>query len=127
KQLEAGEGISYGSTYVTKGKEWIGTVPLGYADGWLRKTGFHGEVLLNNERIPIVGRICMDFFMVKLPKEVPVGTRVTLIRKQGDARIPVDEIAARLDTINYEIPCLISPRVPRIYKNRKKSDGCKKS
>jgi len=65
--------------------------------------------------MPIVGKICMDQFMVRLDQHYPVGTKVTLIGKQMDQEITIDEIANYLDTINYEIPCMISYRVPRIY------------
>ncbi|KGX87834.1 alanine racemase [Pontibacillus marinus] len=114
KKLPKGESISYGATYTTSSEEWIGTVPLGYADGWIRK--LQGmEVLVEGKRMPIVGRICMDQFMVRLDQPYPVGTKVTLIGKQMDQEITIDEIADYLDTINYEIPCMISYRVPRIY------------
>ncbi|SDJ68003.1 alanine racemase [Salimicrobium halophilum] len=115
KKLEAGESISYGTTYETKGEEWIGTVPLGYADGWIRKLQ-GAEVLVDGKRCEIVGRICMDQFMIRLDKSHPVGTEVVLIGKQGEDEIETDEIADHLDTINYEIPCIISSRVPRVYK-----------
>lgn len=115
KKLKRGERISYGGTYEAKEEEWIGTLPIGYADGWLRKLQGQ-EVLIQGMRFPIVGRICMDQCMIRLPKEYPVGTAVTLIGKEGKEEIPIDEIAARLDTINYEIPCMISSRVPRVYK-----------
>ncbi|MYL36118.1 alanine racemase [Pontibacillus yanchengensis] len=114
KELPEGESISYGADYTTKGQEWIGTVPLGYADGWIRK--LQGmDVLVNGKRVPIVGKICMDQFMIKLDQHYPVGTKVTLIGKQGSEEIEMDEVANYVDTINYEIPCLISYRVPRIY------------
>lgn len=113
KKLPAGSGISYGATYKTSGNEWIGTVPIGYADGWIRANS-GGDVLVNGQRVPIVGRICMDQMMISLPYEVEVGTKVTLIGKQGKEHIPVDEVAARLNTINYEVPCVISSRVPRV-------------
>ncbi|MCL7749637.1 alanine racemase [Halalkalibacter alkaliphilus] len=116
KELPPGESISYGATYKTKEHEWIGTIPIGYADGWLR---YHstsgGVVLVNGERVPFVGRICMDQCMVKLPKKVETGTVVTLIGEDGNDKITMDEVAARLGTINYEIPCIIGPRVPRVY------------
>ncbi|HEU5140735.1 MAG TPA: alanine racemase [Bacillales bacterium] len=116
KQISPGEGVSYGATYVAKREEWIGTVPLGYADGWLRKIANNGEILVNGKRAPIVGRICMDFFMVRLPGEVEVGTKVTLIGRQGEERIEIDDLARQLETITYEIPCMIGDRVPRTYK-----------
>ena len=114
KQMGPDERVSYGGTYKTNENEWIGTVPIGYADGWIRKLK-SAEVLVNGERCPIVGRICMDQMMIRLEKEVPVGTEVTLIGRQLYGEITIDEIAKLLDTINYEIPCMISQRVPRTY------------
>jgi alanine racemase len=115
KKLDKGEKLSYGATYETDGEEWIGTIPIGYADGWIRRLQGQ-EVLVDGKRVPIVGRICMDQCMVRLPHEVPVGTTVTLIGKQSNEFISVNEIARKLDTINYEIPCIISTRVPRLYR-----------
>ncbi|MBN8237102.1 alanine racemase [Halobacillus kuroshimensis] len=115
KQVGPGESISYGATYTTEKEEWIGTVPLGYADGWIRR--LQGmEVLVDGKRHPIVGRICMDQFMIRLDQEYPIGTKVTLIGKQGNDEVTTDEVADYLDTINYEIPCIISRRVPRVYR-----------
>ncbi|MBM7588022.1 alanine racemase [Bacillus pakistanensis] len=114
KKLSEGEKVSYGATYETSQEEWIGTIPIGYADGWLRKLQGQ-EILVNNKRAPIIGRICMDQCMVKLSEEIPLGEKVTLIGSQGEGFISMDEVAKRLDTINYEIPCIISNRVPRIY------------
>lgn len=114
KKLSAGEKVSYGGTYEAKGEEWIGTLPIGYADGWIRKLQGQ-QVLLDGIRVPIVGRICMDQCMIKLPYRSEIGTIVTLIGGGGKDYIPIDEIADRLETINYEIPCLISNRVPRVY------------
>ncbi|TRM11366.1 alanine racemase [Lentibacillus cibarius] len=115
KKLDPGESISYGGTYTTADSEWIGTIPIGYADGWIRK--LQGmDVLIDGKRMPIVGRICMDQTMIKLDKEYPVGTTVTLIGRQGSGVVTIDEIAAHLETISYEIPCMISSRVPRVYK-----------
>ena len=114
KQMKEGEPISYGSTYHTGEGEWIGTVPIGYADGWIRKLR-DGYVLVNGKRARIVGRICMDQLMIRLPEPVAVGTYITLIGSQGSEEITIDDIAERLETINYEIPCMIGPRVPRIF------------
>lgn len=115
KKLMPGDKVSYGGTYEAKEEEWIGTLPIGYADGWIRKLQ-NQEVLVNGMRAPIVGRICMDQCMVKLPNKVETGTVVTLIGKDGRERISVNEIANKLETINYEVTCMISNRVPRIYK-----------
>ena len=115
KKLEKGDKVSYGATYESTGEEWIGTIPIGYADGWIRGLQ-NQEVLVDGERAPIVGRICMDQCMVRLPHYVPVGTTVTLIGRQQNQFISINEIARKLDTINYEVPCIISTRVPRLYK-----------
>ena len=92
-----------------------GTFARCRADGWIRRLQGQ-EVLVEGKRVLIVGRICMDQCMVKLPHPVPVGTTVTLIGKQDNEFISVNEIARKLDTINYEVPCIISTRVPRLYK-----------
>ncbi|MEO1769528.1 alanine racemase [Candidatus Enterococcus ferrettii] len=115
KELAAGEGIGYGETYITSEKEWIGTVPIGYADGWLRKMqGF--SILVEGNHCEIIGRVCMDQLMIRLPREYKVGTQVTLIGKNGNSEITMQEVADHLDTIHYEVACMISERVPRIYK-----------
>ena len=114
KKIKKGESVSYGATYTAKRDEWIGTVPVGYADGWLRRLA-GTEVLIDGKRQKIAGRICMDQFMISLAEEYPVGTKVTLIGKQKDEWISVDEIAQHLQTINYEITCMISSRVPRMF------------
>ncbi|MCY8265128.1 alanine racemase [Bacillus haynesii] len=114
KKIKKGESVSYGATYTAKRDEWIGTVPVGYADGWLRRLA-GTEVLIDGKRQKIAGRICMDQFMISLAEEYPVGTKVTLIGKQKDEWISVDEIAQNLQTINYEITCMISSRVPRMF------------
>ncbi|SHN31959.1 alanine racemase [Gracilibacillus kekensis] len=115
KKVEAGTPISYGATYKSKEEEWIGTVPLGYADG-IRRALQGTEVLVNGDRCEIVGRICMDQLMVRLNKPAKTGDKVTLIGSQQNEVVEMDEWADKLDTINYEIACMISYRVPRIYR-----------
>lgn len=115
KKVEAGAGISYGVEYKADEEQWIATLPIGYADGWIRKLSGQ-EVLIDGIRMPIVGRVCMDQCMVRLPKHYPIGTPVTLIGTNGNESISVDEIAERLQTINYEVICSISARVPRVFK-----------
>lgn len=114
KKIHKGDSVSYGATYKAEKDEWVGTLPIGYADGWIRKLK-NSEVLIEGKRMPIIGRICMDQCMVLLPEEVSPGTEVTLIGRQEKAEISVDEVAARLETINYEVTCIIGTRVPRIY------------
>ena len=114
KQMSAGETVSYGATYKAKEGEWIGTLPIGYADGWRRS--LQGQtVLVEGERCEIVGRICMDQCMIRLNKEVPIGTKVVLIGKDQNDEISAQEIAEYLDTINYEIVCGFTQRLPRVY------------
>jgi alanine racemase len=114
KKIEIGENVSYGQTYKAKEIERIGTLPIGYADGLLRN--LHGfEVIVSGIKAPIVGRICMDQCMIRVPEFVRIGTRVTIIGKQLDKLISINEIAEKLKTINYEVPCIISQRVPRLY------------
>lgn len=116
KRLSPGESVGYGADYTAKDFEWVGTVPIGYADGWLRyHSSKNGHVLINGKLAPFVGRICMDQCMVKLSEPAPVGEKVTLIGKSAQQTISIDEVAHRLETINYEIPCMISERVPRVY------------
>ncbi|MBM7700803.1 alanine racemase [Kurthia huakuii] len=114
KELHNGETVGYGATYEATGDEWIGTIPVGYADGVLRGLA-NQEVLVQGMRAPIVGRICMDQIMIKLPKKMTVGERVVLIGKQGNDEITMQEWASRLNTIVYEIPCMLTTRIPRVY------------
>jgi len=114
KLIRKGESVSYGAEYTAEKDTWIGTVPVGYADGWLRKLK-GTDILVKGKRLKIAGRICMDQFMVELDQEYPPGTKVTLIGRQGDEYISMDEIAGRLETINYEVACTISSRVPRMF------------
>lgn len=114
KQIAGGDYVSYGATYHAEQDEWIGTIPIGYGDGWSRSLqGFH--VLINGKKVPIVGRICMDVMMVKLDQPYNVGQKVTLIGEDHGAMISMDEVAQHLRTINYEIPCMLTSRIPRIY------------
>ncbi|GHP13149.1 alanine racemase [Lentilactobacillus fungorum] len=114
KLVAKGKSISYGATYTTSEDEWIGTVPLGYADGISRKLqGF--SVLVDGKKCPIVGRVCMDQFMIKLPKAYPYGTPVTILGKSKDQEITADDLAKYLGTINYEVVCGFSNRLRRKY------------
>jgi alanine racemase len=114
KELHKGDKVGYGSTYEASGDEWIGTLPIGYADGWIRKLQGQ-EVLVNGQRTPIVGRVCMDQTTIKLPSSLPVGTEVTLFGSQGSESISINEIANKLETISYEVTCIVGNRIPRVY------------
>jgi len=115
KQFPPNAGISYGCTYRTQGMEWIGAVPIGYADGYSRLLSNKAAVLINGQRYAVVGRVCMDQMMVKLDRPYPRGERVTLIGRQGSETVSADDLARWIGTINYEITCQISKRVPRLY------------
>ncbi|WP_217595362.1 alanine racemase [Cohnella sp. GbtcB17] len=123
KTLEAGEGISYGTRYFTEKRESIGTLPIGYADGFSRMLSGKAEVLVRGRRHPVVGSICMDQCMVRLDEgtsgaaEPPWAPdeEVVLFGRQGDTVLPVEELADKLGTINYEVTCMIAARVPRVY------------
>ncbi|EUJ40160.1 alanine racemase [Brochothrix campestris] len=115
KWVEGGETIGYGATYTVKAPgEWIGTIPIGYADGWLRdRTG--SQVIVADQFCEIVGRVCMDQCMIRLPQRYPLQTKVTLIGQDKTKQLTADDVAHYTDTINYEIICLLSDRIPRVY------------
>lgn len=115
KVLPPGRGVSYGHEYMTTGAERIGTVPVGYADGFRRVPGNH--VLVGGSKVPVVGRVTMDQIMVQLnsvPNASP-GDEVVLLGVQGDNSISAEAIADHWGTINYEVTSGISHRVPRLY------------
>lgn len=116
KRINEGVGVSYGAAYRAKQGEWVGTIPIGYADGWRRALSNRAEVIINGQRHRLIGRVCMDQCMVRLVERQEVGEKVTLIGGQGPEAIRIDDIAAKLGTINYEVPCMISARVPRLYR-----------
>ncbi len=117
KRVSFNEKISYGCTFSTEKETVIGTVPLGYADGIFRNLSNNGEVLVKGKRCPIIGRVCMDQFMIDLT-EVPfadVGEEVVLIGRQKDEYISADEVAQKVNTISYEIVSRMGKRMSRIY------------
>ena len=114
--IHKGQGVGYGSTYIADKDQIIGTVPVGYADGFIRK--FQGfKLKVGSEYCPIVGRVCMDQLMVQLPYEMPVGTKVVLISNDPDAPNSIKKAADYVDTIHYEVACLLDDRLPRKYYN----------
>ncbi len=110
KQVPSGETIGYGASYTTTEPEWIATMPIGYADGLIRKNQGR-NVYIGGKLVPIVGRVCMDQTMLRLPEPLEEGTRVEVF----GPHIPLSVMAQELDTIPYEIISLISDRVTRIY------------
>lgn len=114
KLVKKGRSIGYGATYTADSDQWIGTIPVGYADGIPRAMqGF--SVLVDGNFCPIVGRVCMDQLMIRLPKRYEYGTQVTIIGKSGSASISADDVADYLHTISYEVICGFSSRLRRKY------------
>jgi alanine racemase len=119
KELDAGCGISYGHTFVTRRKSRIAVLPVGYADGYLRKLSNRAEVLIGGRRAPVCGRVCMNATMVDITDLPPVhaGDEVVLLGHQGEAKITADEIAKWMETISYEVICLLGTFNERFYLN----------
>lgn len=118
KKVDRGRRISYGGTFVTKRESLIATLPVGYADGYSRLLSSKADVLIKGQRAPVVGRICMDQCMVDITDikdKVQTGEDVVLFGKMGNKEILADELAHTIGTINYEIICGVSRRVPRVY------------
>jgi alanine racemase len=115
KHFERGESAGYGRRWRAGEPTWVGTVPIGYGDGWRRALSNKGEVLVRGRRHPVIGTISMDNLTIELGRETDIepGEPVMLIGRQDGARILCEEVAARLDTINYEVTCGLSPRVRR--------------
>ncbi|MBR3972342.1 MAG: alanine racemase [Oscillospiraceae bacterium] len=117
KTLPAGREISYGGTYVTTRETVVATVPVGYADGYRRSLSGKFYVLIRGKRAPILGRVCMDQLMVDVTDipGVTLNDRVTLVGKNGNEEITMEQISSVADSFNYEFVCGISRRVPRVY------------
>ncbi len=122
KTLPSGSGISYGTRYITQGDEMIATLPIGYADGYSRMLSGKAQALIHGKKVPVVGTICMDQCMIRLESTMNVqpGDEVVLIGQQGDACITAESLAESLGTIHYEITCMLSHRVPRVYMSQNK-------
>lgn len=116
KELPPGHAIGYGTTFHTWRPSRIATLPVGYADGYRRGLSNRGEVLVREQRTPVVGRVSMDLVTIDVTdvNGAAVGDEVVLLGRQGNDEIPAEELAAKLDTISYEVFCGISKRVPRV-------------
>ena len=116
KTVPAGVPVSYGGTYVTDRITQIATVPVGYGDGYPRSLSSRGSVLVKGKRCPIIGRVCMDQFMIDTTgMDVRTGDEVTLMGRDGEEMISVDELGTLSGRFPYEFVCDIGKRVPRIY------------
>ena len=117
KTVAAPTPVSYGCTYVAQPGTRVATVSAGYADGVNRLLSNKGQVLVRGIRCPIIGRVCMDQFMIDVTgiPEAQVGDTVTIFGRDGDDEITADDVADMIGTIGYEVTCLVTPRVPRVY------------
>lgn len=117
KTVPSGRGISYGLKYTTDCESRIATIPMGYADGYKRSLSNKGHVEIHGKKAPVVGRICMDQFMVDVSEipEAKVGDEVILLGYPGGVAPDGEEMASLLDTIPHEVTCQITRRVPRVY------------
>lgn len=117
KTLDEGKYIGYGRKFKTSRKTVIATLPIGYADGYSRRLSQKSKVIINNKLAPVVGNICMDQCMVDVTDvgEVSVGDEVILMGEKENLKFNADSIASILETINYEVLCMMSRRLPRIY------------
>lgn len=118
KRVGAGTSISYGGTFTADCPMTVATVPVGYADGMKRDLSGKGKVLVRGEYAPILGRVCMDQFMIDVTHipDVKMGDVVTIFGRDGNKRIPVEEVAALAHSFNYEFVCSVTDRVPRKYR-----------
>lgn len=117
KEIGPGTPVSYGGTFVAERAMQVATIPVGYGDGYPRSLSGKGEVLIAGKRAPILGRICMDQFMVDVSHipEAREGQAVTLLGRDGTEEITAEELAARSGGFHYELLCCLGKRVPRIY------------
>ncbi len=117
KELPAGVEIGYGGTYTTESTMKVATIPVGYADGYPRCLSGIGYVLIHGQRARILGRVCMDQFMVDVTQipGVRVGTEVTLFGRDGEENLSIEEISGMSHSFNYEFVCDVGKRVPRVY------------
>lgn len=118
KELEAGREISYGGTFTAPEPMRVATIPIGYADGYPRGLSNRGSVLIRGKRAPVLGRVCMDQFMVDVTDipDAACGDLVTLIGTDGTEHISMEELGELSGRFNYEIACCLSKRIPRVYK-----------
>lgn len=117
KHVKAGSQLSYGRTYTAETDKLIATVPIGYADGYNRSLSNQARMLVNGHFAPVVGRVCMDQLMLDVTgiPDVKMGDEVVVFGRQGDQVLPIEELADMLGTINYELTCVITKRVPRVF------------
>lgn len=117
KDIPAGTPVSYGGDFVSEHQMRIATIPIGYGDGYPRSLSDTGYVLIRGKKAPIIGRICMDQFMVDVSDipEVKFGDKVTLIGRDQEEYLPVEKLSELSGRFNYEFVCDLGKRIPRVY------------
>jgi alanine racemase len=113
RRLPAGWTVGYGASYIPSGEEFIGVIPVGYGDGLRRVPG--NQVIIEGMKCPVVGRLCLDQMMVRLPRPYPMEEEVLIVGQQGESSIWVHDLAALYKTSQVDVTTLIHQRVPRIY------------
>jgi len=127
KEIEPGTTVSYGRTFTADKKLKIATVPIGYADGYIRNLAESAYMIVCGKKAKVIGRICMDQCMIDVTdiKNVRVGDTVIVVGKSGKYEISMDDVASWTGTINYEVACLVGKRVPRVYIKNKEITAVK--
>ena len=117
KWIDKGDAVSYGGTFVAEGPVRVATIPVGYADGYPRGLSNKGWVLIRGKKARILGRVCMDQFMVDVTEipETKFMDQAVLVGEDGDDRITVEELAELSGRFNYEFVCCLGKRIPRVY------------
>lgn len=117
KEIQKGDAVSYGGTFIADKSMRIATIPVGYGDGYPRSLSGKGYVLIHGKKAPILGRVCMDQFMVDVTEiqEAQMDDLVTLIGKDGDLEITIEELGDISERFNYELACDLGKRIPRVY------------
>ena len=116
KTLEPGREISYGGTFKTSEPTRVATIPVGYADGYPRCLSNKGKVLINGKEAKILGRVCMDQFMVDVTDiDCKPGDEAVLVGSSGDKALSMEEVSGSAYSFNYELPCRVARRVPRVF------------
>ncbi|HEY5583003.1 MAG TPA: alanine racemase [Ruminiclostridium sp.] len=118
KEVEKSTSISYGRIFTTQRNSKIATIPIGYADGYMRMLSNKGKVLIHSQYAPVVGRVCMDQCMIDVTDlncDVEVGDEVVLVGEQGNNIITAEDVAQSIGMINYELVCIVGKRMPRAF------------
>ena len=117
KEVEKGTQVSYGRTFTAQDRMILATVPIGYADGYRRTHSNQAYMAVRGHLAPVVGTVCMDQLMLDVSRipGVRAGDEVTVFGRDGNAVVPIEDLAQDENSIHYEVMCLVGKRVPRVY------------